>query len=41
MEVKRPNRGTNPSKLHKRGQGRFIFFRKKNREVREILKAIA
>ncbi len=32
------------SKYHlraKRSKGRFVFFRKKNREVREVLKQVA
>ncbi len=46
MEDKRPNRHSSPSnyaKRIKRGHkhGRFIFCRKKNREVRELLKAMA
>jgi hypothetical protein len=39
MEDKRPNRHTCPSKT-KRNKGRFLFFRKKNREVREVLRAL-
>lgn len=42
MANKRPNRHSNPSKgAVKPNKGRFIFFRKKNRQVKDILRATA
>lgn len=37
---RRPNQGTNPTNYakHKRHGGKFLFIRKKNRTVREMLK---
>ncbi len=41
MEGKRPQRHSNPNKYNRRkGKGKFIFFRKKNREVKEMLKVV-
>lgn len=38
----RPNRGSNPSKhlIGKRHNGKFLFIKKKNQAVREMLKEI-
>jgi hypothetical protein len=40
-EIKRPNRHSNPVKPNKKQKHRHIFFRHKNRQVREILKVMA
>ncbi len=43
MEGKRPLRHSNPSRhnlRNRKGKGKFLFFRKKNREVREMLKVV-